>query len=266
VQDCIDLTWCRQLCRPADVYGLPVIGVDFASKHDAAAVACLARVGDIIALLDMAVKHGTKSEPLPASWVTETVLDFVSRFGRCKIVCDPLGLADAIAELKARGFEVTEACRRGPEIADRLYRAIAGRKIRLYRGAGLVTTFDSREYALEHELHNLHFDAENYRIGHVGEGAQAGRHFDDRCTAIGLALQADDLDLTATATLTADALSRWMTPPEPGSIAALESSSGRIFGSAGRLWDLGQLAQAIRAVPSPPSNFGFRRVRGRRFF
>jgi hypothetical protein len=174
-----------------------VVGVDFAPKHDAAAIAAIVRMKDMTAaLLDLIVRHGSRKSPLPADWVTETILGLVSRYGMVKIMADPLGILDQLTALRLRGLPVIECNRKGPQIADRLYRAIGGRRLRLYHDAGVVETFDGRRYGLTDELSNLQLDTETGKIGHFGEGTQPGRNYDDRCTAIGLALQAPELDVT----------------------------------------------------------------------
>jgi hypothetical protein len=249
IEECTDPLWRRQDHKPDKSTGIVVIGVDFAFKHDAAAVAALARIQDgTIALLDLVVRHGTRKTPLAASWVSDTVLEMISRYGFVKVVCDPTGLIEVIAKLKARGIDVVEISRHGTQLADALYRAIAGRRLRLYPRAGEVTTADDRRYTLDDELHHLTFDTESRKFGHVGEGTSPGRHFDDRTTAIALALQAPELDLANSQSIEATSWFRpdpqpakdeWtFIPAGPGSVAAanqgvLQFFGGRLFGPGG---------------------------------
>jgi hypothetical protein len=214
IEECTDPLWKRQDRKPEKIVGVVVLGIDFAFKHDGAAIAALVRMQDgTICLIDLAVKHGTRKTPLSASWVSDTVTEMIARYGWVKVVCDPVGITEQIAALKARGIDVTEVSRQGAQLADSLYRAIAGRRLRLYSRAGEVTTADNRRYSLDDELHHLLFDTESRKFGHVGEGTTAGRHFDDRATAIALALQAPELDL---ANSHAMEVSSWFRPePQP---------------------------------------------------
>lgn len=205
IADVIDKTWSRQETRPCGpepnktLIGQIIAGIDFAGKHDAAVVAVVGKMADrTLALLDLIVAHGSKESPLNAGWAVVKLNDVARRFGRPKVMADPSLLTDQIVELRALGYEVVELNRRGPTIAQFLWGAISGRRIRFYPRAGEVRIFDGRDYALEDELHHLLFDQDTLKMSHFGEAHQKGRHYDDRCTAIGQALNAPELMLEHT--------------------------------------------------------------------
>lgn len=268
VSSVVDMSWSAQNSRPSDAIGPVVLGIDFAAKHDAAVVSALSRMKPMakredgenaqlanscyIALLEMLVKHGSKKEPLAAQWVVEKVKEMAGRFGRVKIFLDPTGLTDQVFILRNLGFDVVEVNRKGIPLADALYRAISGQRIRLFRHAGMVKTFDGRDYSFEDELHNLMLDTDTQKMWHNGEGVKQGRHWDDRCTSIALALQSPELDLGNTQPIRGMALSSVVTSNSD----ARDSIGGRRFNGAPIR--PGTVFAPVVLGPSG-SRFGFRR-------
>jgi hypothetical protein len=248
INDIIDMGWSRQLSRPKDATGIVICGVDFAHKHDASSVCAMSRMKDrTISLLDMEVKHGSKETPLPGQWVVDTVVAMANRFGRIKIMADPTGITDQIVDLRKRGFEVVEVNRKSVPIADFLYNAVSGRRIRIYKDAGTVETFDKRQYSLEDEFHNILFDNDKRIIKHIGEGIHPGRHYDDRITTIGLCLQAPELQLVNTEAIT--------------NIQKFQEANAQLSGNQRPIRPGASFAPML--INPRASNFGFRSTRRR---
>lgn len=259
ISDVIDQTWSRQDTRPGGpepgrtLIGQAIVGIDFAAKHDAAVLAVLGKMKDrTIALLDMLVRHGSKEAPLKGDWVVEQIEEIAKRFGRPKIICDPTMLTDQIVTLRLRGYEVVELNRKGPTIAQFLYGAISQRRVRFYPRAGEVHTFDGRDYALEDELHHLLYDQDTLKMSHFGEAHQKGRHYDDRCTALGLALNSTELMLEHTTEINAFEQADQLN-------ARLADGRGRVFGDQ-KIHPGASFAPRLIARPAL-GNFGFTRHR-----
>jgi hypothetical protein len=171
-------------------------------------------------------------------------------------MADPTNITDPLVALRSQGISVTEINRKGPQLALKLYSAIAGRKIRIYPDAGVVETNDGRRYGLTDELHNLQLDTETGKLGHIGEGISAGRHYDNRCTSIGLALSADELSLENTAALPATVADFFRSQPQ---------AFDRANGTSSRRFRGATFAPVI-ASPSPSGRDPFGFTLGRRHF
>jgi hypothetical protein len=255
--DITDMGWSVQTKRPPDAVGITVLGVDFGAKHDAAVVTALTRMKDrTIALLDMVAKHGTRKDPLPGNWVIDTVLDMVAKFGRVKIVVDPVGLTDQIVALRTRGFDVVECSHKGPQVTDALWRAVSGRRIRIYSHAGETEIYDGRQYSLDDELRSVMIDNDTRKMFHKGECTEPGRHYDDRVTSIGLALQAPELDLGNTQSITGNTLADAI-GAATGAIAT-GNPHRRVFANAPKKVVPGATFAPVLVSPVS-SKFGFRR-------
>jgi len=123
--------------------GRVFVGVDAATKHDAAAVVAVSRAGERLELVAHRIWKPSPTEPLDLEATVEAYLrELHARMPVARILADPYQLHRSITTLRAAGLPIEEYPQTTANCTDMgqaVFEALKGRQIRLYADAELRT-------------------------------------------------------------------------------------------------------------------------------